>query len=242
MRILTVTLLAVALLGQCMTSFAGSPGSATSTKKALAKSPVAEVPAMAADFVAKAKTSERDAVTTDVVKWAVKSHPSIAPAVVGAIARKTPEAASVAASTAASIQPKQAKLIAQAAVAAAPSQAGQIVKGVCKAVPSAYREVALAASGVAPSATREILLGVGAALPNLQANIDTAIASSGNGTPSVTAALDSTTGSTTVAAGNPTPVYRAPTIGAPYVPLSGTATNAPPGNNVPPGGRDYAAP
>lgn len=242
MRILTGTMLVVALLGQCMTSVAGTSGSVTSSKKALAKAAVAEVPAMAADFVAKAKTSERDAVTTDVVKWAVKSHPSIAPAVVGAIARQTPEAAAVAASTAATVQPKQAKLIAQAAVAAAPGQAGQIVKAMCKAVPTAYREVALAASEVAPSATREILLGVGAALPNLQAKINTAIASSGNGTPSVSTVLDTASGTTTVAAGNPTPVYRAPTIGAPYVALSGTATNAPPGVNVPPGGRDYAAP
>ncbi|MBE0545473.1 MAG: hypothetical protein IH623_29400 [Verrucomicrobia bacterium] len=235
MRILTVTTLAVALLSQCMTA------SAASTRKALARSTVAEVPAKAADLVAEAKVSERDAVTTDVVKWAVKSHPSVTPAVVGAIARKTPGAASVAASVAAALQPKQAKLIAQAAVAAAPDQAGQVVKAVCKAVPSAYREVATAASAAAPSANREILLGVAAALPNLQGKIDSSLAAFGTTTPSVTAVLDSTSGATSVASVNPAPV-RGPTIGGPYVPLSGTATNAPPGNNLPPGGRDYAAP
>lgn len=242
MRILTVTTLAVALVAPCFISYADSAASSTSTRKALAKAPIAEVPAKAAELVAKANTAERDTVTSDVVKWAIKSHPSIAPAVVGAIARKSPEAAPVAAAKAASLQPKQAKLIAQAAVSAAPSQAGQIVEAVCKVAPTAFREVAVAASGVAPSANREILLGVGAALPNLQSKIDTAIAGSVNGTPSVTAALDSTTGSPVVTSGNPAPVYRGPTIGGPYVPLSGTATNAPPGNNVPPGGRDYAAP
>ena len=167
--------------------------------------------------------------------------------VVGAICRTSPETAPTVAATAAGLQPKQIKLIAQAAAAAAPAQAGEIVKAVCKVAPAAYREVALAVAEVAPKAAKEILAGLSEALPVLKEPIAEAVASS-KGQLAVAPVIDriapsaTPLASVTPALTAPAPL-RGPTIGGPYVPYSGTATNVPPsGGNVPPGGRSYAAP
>lgn len=218
-------------------------------KAAFSKMPAAEVPAKAAAIVLQAQVSERDAVAVDVVKVALKKNPTMATAVVSAICRNSPETAPTAAATAAGIQPKQVKLIAQAAAAAAPSKAGEIVKAVCKVAPNAYREVALAVAQVAPKAAKEILAGLSEALPALKGPIDQAMASY-NGQPlSVAPVLDRiapSDASFSQLSATPSvtpPPLRGPTIGGPYVPYSGTATNVPPnGGNVPPGGRNYAAP
>jgi len=241
----TTPLAAVALgfIMACNVAVAKDEPVVVSLKETLGKVPAAEVPAKAADLVAQAKPSERDAITADVVTVALKKNPTMAAAIVGATSRKSPEAASVAAATAASLQPKQAKLIAQAAAAAAPSKAGNIVKAVCKAVPSAYREVAVAVSQVAPNSAKEILAGLSEALPTLANPIEQAMVTYNGQVLSVVAVLDRVPDSSgTVTSGTTIAAARPPTITGPYVPLSRTPTNAGPGTVVPPGGRDYARP
>jgi len=200
--------------------------------------PTAEVPARAAELVAQASSDTRVSITVEAVSVAVKAHPTIASAIVGSISKQNPTTAAPAAATAASLQPKQVKAIAQAAAAAAPAQAGAIVKALCKALPAAYREVALVVSLAVPSATDEILAGLSEALPEIKPALDSVIASYSGKAPSVAAVMDRVVPS--VASGGSD--VRGPTIGAPFIALSGTPTNAPPGNDVPPGGRDYARP
>jgi len=227
---------ALALVFGLTTAVASAETKTDTTRAAFKQVPTAEVPARAAQLVGQATVEDLARVTTEVVSVAVKAHPNIAPAIVGAVAKESPTAAITAAAIAAKLQPKQATAIARAAAVAAPSLAGGIVKALSKQVPSSYREMALAVAAVAPGATDEILAGLSEGLPALKAGLDTAIASyNGQALPSVAAVLDrapNTTDST----------LRGPTIGGPYVAVSGTPTNAPPASPVPPNGRDYARP
>jgi hypothetical protein len=215
-----------------------------STRNIFEKIPAAEVPARAAEIVSLAKTADRNIAASETVKTAVKAHPTTAVATVGAISTKCPETAPITAATAAALLPKQARIIAHAAAKAAPSQAGAIVKAVCKVVPGDYREVALVVGAAAPLATRDIIAGLSEALPNLKPRLDAAVASYNGNLPSVGPVLDR------AGSGNPggltplaSPGLRGPTVGGPYINLSGTPTNVPSGGGVvPPGGRDYAAP
>ena len=230
--------LALALVLGCGVTIAKDEDRVIALKETLSKVPAAEVPAKAADIVAQAEAGSRDAIAADVVKASLKKNPTMATAVVGAICRTSPETAPTVAATAAGIQPKQAKLIAQAAAAAAPAKAGEIVKAVCKVVPAAYREIVLAVAQVAHKAAKEILAGLSEALPALKGPIDEAIAFYKGQPLAVAPVIDRIAPSA-----KPLASVRGPTIGPPYVPLSGTATNVPPsGGTVPLGGRDYAAP
>ena len=218
-------------------------------KATLAKVATAELPAEAAAMVARAPVADRGALAVDVTKCAVKLRPTVAAAIVGAVAGKSPETAPAVAAAAAGVQPSQARLITQAAVAAVPAKSGEIVAAVCKAVPSAYREVALGAAAGNPSASREILAGVASALPKYSNVIDRALAGTTEAVsvPGVLAQLSSSNPEAAIpVVASATPgltAVRGPAISAPYIPLSGTPTNVPPGGgDVPPGGRDYAAP
>ena len=211
------------------------------------KVPAAEVPAQAADLVALAKTADRDSTAAEAVKMAFRAHPTTILATVGAISAKCSEAAPVTAATAASLLPRQARYIAHAATKAAPAKAGAIVKAVCKVVPGSYREVAVVVGADAPRATLEIITGLSEALPSLKPRLDAVVASyAGGNLPSIGMVLDASAGQGTTAGLTPVAsptVSRGPTVGAPYLPISGTPTNVPSGGGVvPPGGRDYAAP
>ena len=216
-------------------------------KAAFNKVPAVDVPAKAADIVAQAKDSERDMTAMNVVKVALQKSPTIAPAIVGAIAKQSPETAPVVAATAATLQPKQVKLIAQAAAAAAPQKAGEIAEAVAKALPAEYRDIALSVSQGAPKSTKEILAGVSAAVPGIRAPIDQAISTLG-GKATVAAVMDRVSPVTTTPVATVTPIVapvptRGPSPGPPYVPFSGSPNNVPPnGGTVPTGGRTYAAP
>ncbi len=203
----------------------------------LSSVPAAELPARAAQLVKESKARAREATTINVVKAALGINPAAAPALVGAIARAVPEMAPVAARTAAAEQPKQASAIAKAAAAAAPSQAGKIVAAVCRAVPKEYRSIAIAASEAVPDAGREILNAVASALPDLKLSIEKTLANYGGNVPFVGNALDQATKLSQNES-------RPPTIGPPYIPLSGTPANIDPSTSgeVPPGGRNYARP
>jgi hypothetical protein len=230
-------------------------------KEALAAVPAAELPAKAADLVVHARTRDRQATTISVVNSAVAMNPAAAPAVVGAIARAVPDMASVAAAAAAKLQPKRAVAIAKAAAAAAPSKAGKIVTAVCRAVPNEYRNIAVAVAQVVPNAGKEVLNAVAAALPALKSAIDSAMAGYGGNVVSVADTIDRaataapasiTSGPavptvSTLPAGAPVgvvPMVHGPAVGPPYHPLTGTPTNVTSGTSgeIPPGGRNYAAP
>ena len=260
MKRVTSVVLSVVFVLSC-NSFGKDAPKANPFNETLSAVPAAELPAKAADLVLQAKSRARLGVTVNVVKSALGLNPAAACAIVGAIARAVPEMASVAAGTAASEQPKQASAIAKAAAAAAPTKAGQIVLAVCRAVPNAYRDIAVAVSQVVPSASREIVSAVGSALPELKPAILKALAGYGGNVPSVTdtlsqaaiisqsqptAANDLTASGQPVVAKTPTatPMFRGPSVGPPYIPLTGTPTNVTSSTSgeVPPGGRNYAAP
>jgi hypothetical protein len=250
-------------------SFGKDASPANAFNEVLAAAPAAELPAKAADVILHARSRDRQATTVNVVKSAVGINPAASPAIVGAIARTVPDMAPVAAGTAAALQPKQAAAIAKAAAAAAPAKAGKIVTAVCRAVPNEYRNIAAAVAQVVPGAGNEIVKAVGDALPGLKPAIDSTLAGYGGNVVSVTDSLDQAarvvpSSLTSVAAaptgptlsanpalrgGTPSsaqvvPPSRGPTIGPPYQPLTSTPTNVTPGTSgeVPPGGRNYAAP
>jgi hypothetical protein len=265
MKPIAIILLSVAFLA-AGSSFGKDALQANSFNEALAAAPAAEMPAKAADLVLHARNRERQATTVSVVRSAVAMNPGAAPAVVGAIARAVPDMASVAAGAAAALQPKQAAAIAKAAAAAAPSKAGKIVTAVCRAVPNEYRNIATAVAQAVPGAGKEIVNAVAAALPGLKPSINSALAGYGGNVVSVADTLDrakvSPASLTPVGAVSPTgptvptapllstpslqgaPMARGPAIGPPYQPLTSTPTNVTPGTSgeVPPGGRNYAAP
>lgn len=246
--------------------FAKEVPGADQLKENLAAVSAAELPARAAELVLQAKIRERAATTKAAVREAIQLNPAAASVIVGSIARTAPAMASVAASAGAIEQPKQAAAIARAAAAAAPSMARKIVLAVCRAVPSEYRAVAVAVSQAVPGSSKEILQAVAIAFPGFKPYVDQALAAYGGYAASVGDILDQaarqaqssasgkpssgtntrTAGATWVVSGPsaPIPKARGPTIGPPYIPLTTTPTNVTPGTSgeVPPGGRNYAAP
>ncbi len=257
MKLITALALGVAFL-VAGSSFAKDAPKGNPFNSILVAVPAAELPAKAADLVAQAKSDDRQATTTNVVKAAVGINPAAAPAIVGAIARALPDMAAVAAGVAAAEQPRQASAIARAAAAAAPAQAGEVVTAVCRSVPKEYRNVAAAVSQVAPGAGKAIVNGVATAVPELKPYLEKVVAGYGGNVPSVTYTLDQAVGLSrggTEAAplastpGSPSttrtlPGGRGPGIGPPYIPLTTTPTNVSPGGSgqVPDGGRNYASP
>jgi len=237
-QIASVTL-SVVLLG-AFQSFAADAPKTAPFKQALAGVPAAELPAKAAELVKAAKANERQAATVGIVRAALEINPAAAPSIVGAIARAVPTMAPVAAGTAAAQQPRQAGAIAKSAAGAAPKMAGKIVVAVCQAVPKDYRNVAIAVAQAVPGAGKEILNAVASALPDLKPSIERVLAGYEGNVPSVAAALDSAKSDQN----GPAPLARGPAVGPPYLPPSTTPSNVTPGSsgNVPPGGRDYAAP
>jgi hypothetical protein len=184
------------------------------------------------------------------VESAVKVNPAAAPAIVGAVSKSVPDMAALAAGTAAKQQPKLAAAITKAAVGAAPSKVSKIVTAVCRAVPAEYRNISLAAAEVAPTSGKEILTAVAAAIPEMKQGIDKSLSSYNvTGAPAVAMAIDkASVGTTTTAStsGSPAagPLPQAPTLGGPYLPLSGTpgTIDTTTATNVPAGGRTYASP
>jgi hypothetical protein len=131
---------------------------------------------------------------------------------------------------------------------AAPAQAADIVSAVSQAVPKQYRKVALAVAQAVPGSDEEIIKALAFVFPELKGNIETVRARHPGATHSVAAVLDSVT---TAPGDNPLPtrvtggpIAMGPSVGPPFIPLSGTVTNVTPvtSDPVPEGGRDYAAP
>jgi len=127
-----------------------------------------DLPLSASTLVSEASDKNRESVTADAVRAAISTKSTVAPSIVGAIARATPSMAVPAALTAASIEHKQLREIVKAATAAAPSEAGKIVAAFIHAYPAKAAEIAIAAGKGAPAAGREILTAVGSVSPTLQ--------------------------------------------------------------------------
>lgn len=175
---------------------------------------LAEIPAQAAALIAAAKPATREATATDVVSGTVKAYPAIASAIVGAVCTQFPELAAAVAKAAVSVQPKQAQLIARAAAAAAPAFTADI---------------------------KSALVALGEATPALKASLTPVIASLQSPAPLIASAASVTPTPSLPEAPVTVGRGRGPIVSGPYVPLSGTPTNTPPGTPVPPTG-DYARP
>lgn len=176
---------------------------------------LAEIPDQAAALIFAAKPASRETTATEVVSGAVKTYPAIASAIVGAVCTKCPQVAAVVAKAAIKVQPQQAQLLANAAAAAAPNHKADIAKA---------------------------LAALGESVPTLKASLSPVIASLQSAAPQLANAT-----ATTAAANAEPPAagsgrIRGPIVSGPYVPLSGTPTNSPPGTSVPPPGNDYARP
>jgi hypothetical protein len=256
MKPIAIVVLSVVFLA-AGNSFGKDEPKANPFNEVLAAVPAAELPAKAADLVLHSRSRDRQATTMSVVKSAVGMNPAAAPAIVGAIARAVPDMAPVTAAAAAAEQPKQASAIAKAAAAAAPSKAGKIVAAVCRAVPNQYRNVAVAVSQVVPGAGKEIVKAVATALPVLAPGIESTLAGYGGNVVSVADTLGQAANAfpNSLPSENPAPTIttpppagipmaRGPAVGPPYQPITSTPVNVTPGGSgqVPPGGRNYAAP
>jgi hypothetical protein len=134
-----------------------------------------EVPAKAAQQVAEAQTNLRTDVTKTVVTKAVIKNPTIAAALVSAIAKETPEMAPVAAVAAAMQDSKQIAVITKAAVAAAPAQAVAIVSAMCKQFPAKADLISGAAVEGAPEAKVNILTAATSAAPSVSSSSSVAL-------------------------------------------------------------------
>lgn len=221
-----------------------------------------ELPAKAAELVAKADAKSLKQTTIDVVKAAVGLNPAGAPIIVGTIAHASPAMAATASATAVGLVPNQVLAIARAAAAACPTKAGEIVEAICRVLPADYQAVAMAVAEVVPGAGREILAGISTAIPQLKTTIDQTLASYQGSIPSVSTVLsqvaqtDTSAGLAALATGSPgaspspagvtpSPILpRGPSTGTPFVPISGTPIVITPGagGQVPTGGGDYTAP
>lgn len=127
-----------------------------------------ELPAQAAKLVVGTKADEREAIVRTIITSAMATKPTIAPALVGAIAKSSPELAPIAAVTAATLDSKQIGQIVKSAVLAAQPQAGKIVQAVCAQYPNQYNWIAMAAYEAAPKASEQILAAEVAAVPALK--------------------------------------------------------------------------
>jgi hypothetical protein len=164
----------VALLSGLVISPVASASGSVDVAKNLAGSSALELPAKAANLVAKASAAEQKDVAIAVVKTAVGLNPAAAVAIVAAVVRENGTVAPAVAVTAATLQPKRIGMITKAAAVAAPSQAARIVAAMIKEFPRNYGIIAISAADGAPSAGREILAVVADAVPALQASIQAA--------------------------------------------------------------------
>jgi hypothetical protein len=211
--------------------------------------PAAELPAAAALLMKASGPQNPTEAATNLVKVAVRINPAATPAIVGAVVRAAPEMASAVSHTAATEVPGLAPAITTAAVGAAPARAAEIVVAVCSVTPAEYRNVVLAAARAAPCLNKEILKAVGVVRPDLKPFIEIELARYPRANPSVSRCLDraelAQARAAAAGAGLGTSSGRVPQSGGPRSPLlpPGHGGSLPPrGDEVPPGGRNYARP
>lgn len=116
-QLLILALCAAALAPSAMALTAAQ---AKAVKRALDSVPVPELPAKAAELVAKASKVDREAVAMAAVRAAIYKNRASATLVVSAIAKSAPDLAGAVSLVAAEMESGQARSIASAAVNAAP--------------------------------------------------------------------------------------------------------------------------
>ena len=189
----------VAALMAAFTTFAAPTGSTVSdTKatavKALKNVSVAELPAKAAQLVASATSSDREAVAIAVVRTVGARNPFALVSVVASISKTSPELASVVAGTAAAIAPKQAQEIALAAAKAAPSASDKIAAAVATSVPGSAVSVAESLARFQPQAAARIFAAVSAAVPEATPKLANRTSSRAAGSAGALGTIQTTTG------------------------------------------------
>jgi hypothetical protein len=196
-----------------------------------------------------------------VVGAIARAVPEMAARAASVAATAQPKLASAIARAAAAAAPSQAAGIVAAVCKAVPHDYRNIASSVAQAAPGSGREILEAVGSAIPELNYSIALtvaGYNGNVASVPAALDQA-AKTAPPQPAVSATI-AQPGSTPVLAGNrtvaatpatpavPTTLAstrpRPPTVGPPYIPLSGTPTNVTPGTGgeVPPGGRNYAAP
>jgi hypothetical protein len=148
--------------------------------KALAGTPILEVPAKAASLITAASAADRQFVAETVVEAAVGLQPSESVAIVGAVSRANQSSAPIASVVAAKLQHQQLHSIVKAATSAAPGEAGQIVSALIREFPADYGVIAIAAAEAAPAEGKAILSVVAESVPALQVSINGAVATFAN--------------------------------------------------------------
>lgn len=132
----------------------GSIASVKAIRAIAEETSIVELPAKAAEIVTAAKEENRKKVAIRTVRVFLQGHHSLAPSLVGAIAKAAPEVAAAVASEAIALFPESAYSITKAAVAAAPDYAVQI---------------AMSAAANNRASAGQIRAGVQRALPNSSA-------------------------------------------------------------------------
>jgi hypothetical protein len=115
-------------------SFALPAAKAKAIKKAVSSVPGPEMPAIAAELVAKAAREDREEVAVTALRSAIYKHRASAPSVVAAIAKVAPEVAGAVTRAATEMEVGQAGAITSAALTAAPTAKREIVASVYQAV------------------------------------------------------------------------------------------------------------
>jgi len=196
-----------------------------------------------------------------VVGAVADAVPTMASIAAGAAAAAQPKQAAAIAKAAAAPAPSQARPIVIAVCRAVPNDYREIAIAVSQVVPGASKDILNAVAAAIPGLKPYIdqtLVSYGGNVPSVSTVLDqaTKMAQTAAGAPATTsavrspatgAALAGTPAQTPTGPATPTlgsSFARGPSVGPPYIPLNTTPTNVTSGNSgqVPPGGRNYAAP
>ena len=208
----------------------------------LAAATRAEMPALAARLVQRARPKDRISTATNVVREAVRMNPAATVAIVGAVVRAEPDAAGAIAETAANQEASLAPEIARVAAAVVSRNAGEVVVRVGRITPQDLRDIAVAASSLAPMANRDILRAVGTVRPELGQYIDIEISKCGRKVPPVSRCLDRAEAALALARPPSGPSSSKPGNERPSGGSRPIGPKPPRGQGHPPGGRNYARP
>ncbi|MCS1413085.1 MAG: hypothetical protein M2R46_00797 [Verrucomicrobia subdivision 3 bacterium] len=153
-----VALVVASLTANAVTFDKNSPIPTVKAIKAIAKAvPVVELPAKAAEIVKAAPEEIREKVATRTLRVFLQGHHSLAPSLVGAIARVAPETAPTATAEAIRLFPESAYSITKAAVATTPKHAVLIALWAASAAPDRSRSIANAVQRAIPTRASQFM-------------------------------------------------------------------------------------
>lgn len=127
MKLVTTAALFAAMVLAAPSAHAITAAQSKAIKKAINSVPAPELPATAAELVAKASKEDREAVAVTAVRAAIYKSRSSARLVVSAVVKAAPDMAGPVTLAASEMEGAQAGLIASAAISAAPAAKTEIV-------------------------------------------------------------------------------------------------------------------